>query len=134
MAGPATGSDTHPSSQHLSPTAINIIQSSLAAKSRYAYLSAWQKLVKYWSDRSLNPNLPICPTDLVNYLATLFEQGYAASTIASHSAAIAFTHRLLGFQNPSDSFIVKKFLKGATKLIGTTDKRLPITRQFFLNC
>ncbi len=92
MVGCTSQSDTVQSSQHLSITAMTIIQASLADKSRTAYLHAWTKLVKHWSENALNPKLPISSTDLVNYLSILFDQGYAASTIASHNAAIAFTH------------------------------------------
>ncbi|MES9883783.1 MAG: hypothetical protein ABW185_23265 [Sedimenticola sp.] len=132
MAGLSVQSDTGQSPQGLSATAMTVIQASMAGKSKMAYLHAWKKLEKHWIEHSLNPKLPLRSTELVNYLSVLYDEGYAASTIASHSAAITFTHKLLGLSDPSDSFIVKKFLRGVTKLVGTNDSRLPITRSILV--
>lgn len=112
---------------HLSDSSLTILGASLADSSKTSYLRLWNQFQEYWSLRNCNPSLPIAPWHIVNYLTSLFDKGYAPSTIASHASAIGFVHKLLGFTDPMDSFIVKKCIKGVVKLGAKPDTRLSIT-------
>ena len=71
---------------------------------------------------------------LLNFLTSLFQLGYQPSTIASHDFAIAFIHKIQEFSDPTSSFLVCQFLKGAKKLKGAAfDMRLPITTNIMQN-
>lgn len=59
----------------------------------------------------------------------MFENQYCASSIASHISALSYVHKLLDVKDPTQSFIVRKLLKGCHKLAPSKDTRLPITKE-----
>lgn len=61
------------------------------------------------------------------FVAHLFEQGFAPPTIATHISAIAYAHKIMGAPDPTDQFVVRKLLSGASRLACKPDTRLPIT-------
>ena len=67
------------------------------------------------------PESPVHPDVLANFIAFLTLKNYAPSTMTSN-------HKIKGWADPSDSFLVKKLLTGAKNLRGSLDMRLPITR------
>lgn len=71
---------------------------------------------------------PISVSNLANFIAHLHLSGYKASTISSTVAGLAYFHNILGFSNPSQHIIIRKLLKGASKLTHTPDIRLPISK------
>ena len=64
---------------------------------------------------------------IVQFIAYLFVQKFSPSTIASYVSAVSFAHKARMMEDPTGSFIVKKLMKGAEKLKGKVDCRLPIT-------
>lgn len=60
------------------------------------------------------------------FIVWLFNAGYAPATIATTISPLSFVHKMLGLPDPTDSFLVKKMLMGATKLRKQDDIRLPI--------
>ena len=92
------------------------------------YTAMWSTFTKYWIKCQLCPTLPVLLFQLVNYLANLFDQIYAPSTITSHASAISFIHSLFGYTDPTKSFWIKNFLKGISKLSSIPDSRLPFTQ------
>ena len=88
-------------------------------------------MTAYFAGKGANPALPLQSWQIVNFLAYLFEKNYASSTILSHASAISYIHQYLGFPSNTDSFLVKKFLKGTVNLASTVDSRLPITLAIF---
>ena len=61
------------------------------------------------------------------FVAHLFESGFAPSSIASHVSAIAYAHKTMSLCDPTDNFVIRKLLTGASRLATQPDKRLPIT-------
>jgi len=61
------------------------------------------------------------------FVAHLFERSYSPASIATHISAIAYAHKILGGPNPTDNFLLKKMITGASKLASKPDTRLPIT-------
>ena len=72
-------------------------------------------------------SFPVSVDNLARFVAHLFEQDYAGSTITSYVSAISFVHKLLSVEDPCNSFLIKKMLQGCRKLTVTKDSRLPIT-------
>lgn len=75
---------------------------------------------------SLN-SLPISPILLCNFISSLFTNGYSPNSIASHVSAISYIHKLLGAEDPSTTFLVKKVMQGCHHSAPCKDSRLPIT-------
>ena len=107
---------------------MNLILSSLSVSSRGFYacvLDAFRVFVcshlgkKCW--------FPANPWSLSCYIADLVSKGYAPSTVASHVSAIAFFHKLVGQDDPTSHFFIKRMLLGANKLHRTIDSRVPIS-------
>lgn len=78
------------------------------------------------------PSTPAIPSNHVmicHFISYLFMRNYQPSTIASYMSAISFIHKLNCYSDPTDSFLVKKIMKGAQNLRSTCDNRLPITKE-----
>ena len=119
-------SNSNPSTsvENLTPTAREILTASLSQSSREAYHRSW-KLLQKWHLGQVT--LPISPSDLCNFIAYLFENGYSPSSISSHVCAIGYLHKILVITDPTESFLVKKIIRGCHKLAPSKDTRLPIT-------
>lgn len=74
----------------------------------------------------LSAVLPVQPA-LALYLSHMHGKGYAPSTMATHTSAISFVHKLLGLPDISDHFLIQKALQGAKNCSPHGDSRLPIT-------
>lgn len=115
-------------SSYLTPDASTIVMASLDHKTKTAYLRVWGRFKTFCKGYGLSSQLPISVILLLNFLTSLFQLGHQPSTIASNVSALAFIHRMLGYPDPTTTFLVRHFLKGAKKLKGSAvDMRLPIT-------
>ena len=70
---------------------------------------------------------PVCPPVLALFIAFLFNKNYASSTVNTYVSAIGYSHRLLGFSDPTKVFFINQMIKGYGKLDHRVDVRLPIT-------
>ncbi|KAJ8319669.1 hypothetical protein KUTeg_002778 [Tegillarca granosa] len=61
--------------------------------------------------------------------SNLYQKGYSPSSIAGHMSAISYVHKLLDIPDPTQSFLIRKLLKGAQNLSKAPDTRMPITKQ-----
>lgn len=80
----------------------------------------------------MSPNVVSIPLPLqgvCNFIGHLFQNQYSASSIASHISALSYIHKLLEVNDPTQSFIVRKLLKGCHKLAPAKDSRLPVTKE-----
>lgn len=48
--------------------------------------------------------LPISPPNLALFIAYLFDNHYAPSTVKSYVSALGYSHKLSGFPDPSQAF------------------------------
>ena len=67
------------------------------------------------SELKINVSLPLNTNTVSLFLTNLQRRGYAASTILTHSAALAYVHKLNGFPDPSNNFVVKSLLNSIKK-------------------
>ena len=77
-------------------------------------------------------SLPASTHQVMCFVAHLFENGYSPSSISTHISAIAYAHKLRGAPDPTDHFLIRKLVTGATKLAAKPDTRLPITPQILI--
>lgn len=113
----------------LSADAQHVLSHALARRTRVTYLAYWKHYEDFcMQTRHCVATLPLSEVELVNFLAYMFTSGYGVSTVAAHSSALAYIHRLFQYQDFSNSFLVKQFLKGANNIRAVApDTRLPIT-------
>ena len=105
----------------------SLLLASLADSSKKFYYQAWLKFKTFVSVHlDTNFMLPFKTSTIAVYISFLVQEGYAPSSISSNLSAIAFLHKIFGFDDPSDQFFIKKLLSGAHKLHGHVDTRIPI--------
>lgn len=96
----------------LTESAINCLLNSWAPSTRKQYDSALKTFHKHCQKLDINPWIPNIPT-LLNYLASMSEQGKSFSSIGtSRAAVIAVWEQLSGSNNLGESAMLKRFMKG----------------------
>ena len=84
-----------------------------------------------WCDRAGAGFVPATCDTVAAYLASLADAGLSASTIMRRLAAIAYAHRRLGLDNPTQAERVKQVVRGIRRTIGTAAKqKAPATAKF----
>lgn len=104
-----------------------LLDASLAPNTSAAYrtaLGAFQQFLRAFS----LPNIyPITPNQLVLFISYCFEKNLSPNTINTYVAGVNHMHKLHGFPDLRESFLVKKVMEGCFKLRKAKDVRLPIT-------
>jgi len=105
------------------------IKSSLQPSSLPTYKRAWKLYNQflYSTFHGVSIGLPISPPNLALFIAYLFDNHYAPSTVTTYVSALGYSHKLSGFPDPSQAFFIMQMLKGYSKLLARLDSRLPIT-------
>ena len=70
---------------------------------------------------------PASVTMILLFIAHLHAHGSAPASITSIMSAVACFHKINGFSDPTNCFIVAKVLAGARNLGSVSDVRLPVT-------
>lgn len=128
--GRPTGHSNSPSAEPRQLVVVmqQLLSKAIAPATRAAYRRASSLLVRF-TNRAF-PGIVAFPTStalLASFIASLFEEGYAASTITTYSASLSAIHKFADWPDPAKSFLVKKLIAGAEKCRGKQDRRLPIT-------
>ena len=93
------------------------------------YMRGLTCLDDFRSQFSLAYVWPVSVQELCNFIAHLILAKYSHSTIKSYLSGISFFQKLNGFEDTTQSFIVKKLLKGINRSKPKIkDAQLPITR------
>ena len=72
-------------------------------------------------------SLPIMPATLALFVAYLFDNKYASSTVNTYVSALGYYHRLAGLRDPTKTFYIREMLRVYGKISHKLDTRLPIT-------
>ena len=124
--GPSRAPTTLTSLQHL---VRQLLLASVAPNTRVAYRSALLRFGNFV--HQFFPATPVIPSNtqvLATFIAFLYAQGYAPSTITAHITAVAFIHKLSGGPDPTERFIIRKLLGGSRHLAAQADTRKPILK------
>jgi len=73
------------------------------------------------------PCLPIPVAMILLFVAHLHASGSAPASIVSIICAVGYFHKINGFPDPTNNYIVGRLLAGARNLGSVTDVRLPVT-------
>ena len=115
------------------------MSASLAVSTRKAYRRFIQRFNDFCSSKSpaLLP-LPASNSAVCLFIAYIHESDFAASSICSHLSEISFSHRLSGYPDPCQSFIIQRLILGCKKGSKTSDCCRPILKpmlhQLVRNC
>ncbi|XP_076103619.1 uncharacterized protein LOC143072529 isoform X2 [Mytilus galloprovincialis] len=107
-----------------------LLQASLSTATRASYnrmLKAYEQFCK--EHFPLSQAYPSTHMMVSHFISFLFLQNYKPSTIASYVSAISYVHKLKCLTDPTNSFLIKKIIKGAQNLRSSCDTRLPITKE-----
>ena len=105
--------------------------SSIAKSTKTLYKQAFDKYALFaGSSQNL---FPISVSSLANFVAHLHLSSFKASTITSLIAGLSYFHDMLSLPNPTNHILIKKLLKGASKLNSSPDIRLPMSCDMLVN-
>jgi site-specific recombinase XerD len=93
-----------------------------AAATRRAYRSDWRMFTGWCAERCLDP-LPASPETTARFLSAQATCGLKASTIGRRAAAIAYAHKLAGFEPPTSAETVRAVVRGIRRSLGTAPVR-----------
>lgn len=106
-----------------------LLKSSLQPSSIPTYKRAWRLFAQFLHTVFNHTlfTLPISPSVLALFVAYMFDSNYAPSTVNTYVSALGYSHKLMGFSDPTKVFYVSQMLKGYGKIGFRLDSRLPIT-------
>lgn len=105
----------------------SLVNASLAENTVKLYKLAVQQFDALCTEYKLSPSWPTPLNHVVNFVAYLSCNGYSFSTASSYVSGIAFQLKINGFSDVTDSFVIRKMLKGFHKARPTRDTRAPVT-------
>ena len=109
-------------------SAVSLVLSSLSTASQKIYFATLVRFkIFLWEQLGLEQFLPASTSSIALFVSHLFQSGYSSSTIASQLSALSFFHKIFGFSDPSDQFIIRKMVLGVGKTSANTDSRVPIS-------
>lgn len=106
---------------------VNLIENSLSENTWNVYANAEKSLEKFRKNYDLEKVWPVPISHLINFIVYLATNSYSPNTAKSYIAAIGFKMKMNNLTDSTDSFIVKKLLKGMSKTYKRVDIRRPIT-------
>ena len=107
------------------------VQRLLNASMAHSTHTTYERGVLYFdvfrSEIGFNKEWPAPIQHIVAFIAHLSITGKAASSINTYISALSYIHKLNGWPNPSDNFIIKKLREGSRRQDRRLDTRRPIT-------
>jgi site-specific recombinase XerD len=100
---------------------------SLSSSARTQYKASWRRFSKFTKNTLHASPLPSTPYTVALYVTHLAKLKLKSTTIRSYLSAIAFYHKIHGFDNPSTSFLINKLLLSQKKTEEPALERRPIT-------
>ena len=107
----------------------HLLTAALAPSSKRTYTTAITSYRNFCNAQF--PNIAAFPASaalLASYVAYLYADGYAPTTMLTHMSALSYMHKITGSPDHTQQFVVKKLITGAQNLSGRQDTRLPITK------
>ena len=119
-----------PSASELASTIVQLAHAGIARSTSASYKRTWDQFNTFAESLNLSAvdvELPLSQNIVAMFTAYLYHNNFAPSTIRSYLSAIAYSHHIQNFENPTDSFLVSKMIKGISLSRQVCDTRCPIT-------
>lgn len=114
----------------LEEEALKLFDASLAPSTHATYRTGVKKFDSFRQKLGLTQAWPAPIAHIVSFIAQLSIEGKSHSSINSCVSALSFTHKINGWADPSDNFIVKKIREGSRRCQGSLpNSRRPISLQ-----
>ncbi|XP_021347070.1 uncharacterized protein LOC110454687 isoform X2 [Mizuhopecten yessoensis] len=131
-AGPLHGhrsnANTSPTHATLTDTIHSLLLHATSPATSRTYSRAYNLLCQFVRSTFIGtPVLPTTYNTLAFFIAHLYRQNLASSTISTYVAAISYINKIAGYADPSQSFLIKKLLSSVQRGNYQVDNRLPIT-------
>ena len=105
------------------------LKGSLEKSSNSSYMNAFDRFSEFMEYVLELPTMPSEPKHIALYVTHLRRRfNLRASTIRTHLSALAFYHKVNGYADPTESFLVKKLVKCFDKLDPPISTRKPIQK------
>ena len=117
---------------HLAATSSEInrlVSASFAPTTKVAYELGVGLFDRFRASHGLPLVWPSPPQHVVHFAASLSLSGKALGTVRTYLAGVGTKHKLNGWVDPTDNFLLRKLLQGMARLDHREDRRLPITLQ-----
>ncbi len=97
---------------------------------RRAYRRQWKKFRTFLATiLGCSSALPATTEQVMIFGSQLFREGKKHATILNYLSAIAFFHKTAGLPDPTDTFLLRKFMVGIKNLTGPQKQLNPISDQ-----
>lgn len=103
------------------------MSASFAPSTQAAYKLGVKLFDEFRSAHGLPLEWPSPPYHLLHFAAHLSLHEKAHSTVRTYLAGIGAKHKLCGWDDPTDCWLLKKLLQGLLRTARRTDQRYPIT-------
>jgi hypothetical protein len=111
-----------------------LLSNSVAPSTSTVYNQALEMLNRSRREFSLRDSWPIPLSEIVDFIAYIFKNGFAHSTVNCYISGLSFKNKLHNFEDNTDAFIVRKMLDGIKRCsLNKSDSRLPIIRELLGN-
>ena len=111
----------------LNNEARRLLDSALAKSTQATYNRGCIDFDKFRGDMGFNVSWPAPLQHIISYISHLSLGGKAPSTIDTYVAALAYKHKISGWEDPTNNFIIRKLKEGAKRGNSVSDRRRPIT-------
>ena len=104
-----------------------LLAASMASNTHATYKRGVESFDSFRSKLGLDIKWPAPIDHIIAYIASLSIECKSPSTINTYISALAYIHKLNGWQDPTDNFIIKKLKEGCKRQDKRSDCRRPIT-------
>ena len=109
--------------------ASSLLAASISTATASQYARVWNQYQHFVNTTLRVPPFPASQSTLALYISHLVSppRMAAPATVTSALSAIAFHHKIAGYEDPTATFFIRKLLKGLSNSYSTLEKRIPIT-------
>ena len=99
----------------------------MAPSTHLAYQQGLKAFDEFCNMKGVTYSWPIHSNLIMHFVAHLSLSGKSVSTARTYLAGISAKHKLNGWKDPTDSFLIKKLLQGFARSVPQKDTRCPVT-------
>ena len=100
----------------------------MAVSTRRSYNQHLREFHRFLEEQGRSLSYPHDIYTIISFLTSLALKGYLASTIQGYLSAISFAHKVRGLHDPSDAFLLSKFMIGLKRTSRSGKQMQPVTK------
>lgn len=113
--------------------ARRLVQSGIASNSMLTYNTSINVFNTFRQNYNLPNQWPFPIHHISLFMAFCFEKGHSPNTISTYIAGINYFHKLNGFYDITNIFVIQKLLEGCRRGRPCRDIRAPLTMQILIS-